>query len=43
MPLIVATLQGELIGALEKGPMGNPAPPLVGINMGRYNNYCSSQ
>ena len=43
MPLIVATLQGELIGALEKGPMGNPAPPLVGINIAKaYNNYCSS-
>ena len=43
MPLIVATLQGELIGALEKGPMGNPAPLLVGIDIAKaYNNYCSS-
>ena len=43
MPLIVATLQGELIGALEKGPVGNPAPQLVGINIAKaYNNYCSS-
>lgn len=43
MPLIVATLQTELIAALEKGPAGNPAPPLVGINIAKaYNNYCSS-
>ena len=43
MPLIVATLQSELISALEKGPAGNPAPPLVGINIAKaYNNYCSS-
>ena len=33
MPLLAATLQGEVRGAWEKGPMGNPAPPLVGINI----------
>ena len=31
MPLIMPTLQSELIGIYEKGPSGNPAPPLVGI------------
>ena len=43
MPLVVGTLQGELISALEKGPSGNPAPPLVGIDIAKaYNNYCST-
>ena len=43
MPLVVGTLQGELISALEKGPAGNPAPPLVGIDIAKaYNNYCST-
>ena len=31
MPLIMPTLQSELIGIYEKGPAGNPAPPLVAI------------
>jgi len=31
MPLLMPTLQSELIGIYEKGPSGNPAPPLVGI------------
>ena len=31
MPLLIPTLQSELIGIYEKGPSGNPAPPLVGI------------
>ena len=31
MPLIMPTLQSELISIFEKGPAGNPAPPIVGI------------
>ena len=31
MPLLMPTLQSELISVFEKGPAGNPAPPLVGI------------
>ena len=43
MPLIVATLQAELIGLYEKGPTGNPSPQLVGLNTAKaYMNYCST-
>ena len=43
MPLIVATLQAELIGVYEKGPTGNPSPQLVGLNTAKaYMNYCST-
>jgi len=31
MPLLLPTLQAELISIYEKGPMGNPTPPIVGI------------
>jgi hypothetical protein len=31
MPLLMPTLQSELIGIYEKGPARNPAPPLVAI------------
>tara|TARA_Y100000004_G_C8954024_1_gene429925 strand:- start:2762 stop:3253 length:492 start_codon:yes stop_codon:yes gene_type:complete len=43
MPLIIGTLQSELISIFEKGPSGNPAPQLVGIKVGQaYQNYCST-
>ena len=43
MPLILPTLQGELINIYEKGPSGNPAPSVVGINTAKaYLNYCST-
>ena len=43
MPLILPTLQGELIAALDKGPKGNPTPELVGQDIGKaYFNYCSA-
>ena len=43
MPLIVATLQAELIVVYEKGPTGNPSPQLVGLNTAKaYMNYCST-
>ena len=42
MPLIVATLQSELIGILEK-PNGNPAPVTVGMDIAKaYLNFCSA-
>ena len=42
MPLVVATLQAELTGALEKGPAGNPSPQLVGLDIAKaFNNFCS--
>ena len=31
MPLLMPTLQAELISIFEKGPAGNPAPPLVAL------------
>ena len=43
MPLIVGTLQSELIAALDKGPAGNPSPQLVGLDIAKaYMNYCST-
>jgi len=43
MPLVVATLQGELIDIYEKGPKGNPAPQIVGLKTAKaYMNYCSA-
>ena len=43
MPLILPTLQSELISVYEKGPSGNPSPQLVGINTAKaYMNYCST-
>jgi len=43
MPLILPTLQLELIGILEKGPKGNPDPKLVGQDIGKaYMNYVSA-
>jgi hypothetical protein len=43
MPLIVGTLQGELIAALDKGPAGNPSPQLVGLDIAKaYMNFCST-
>ena len=43
MPLILPTLQGDLINIFEKGPTGNPTPSLVGIKTGQaYLTYCSS-
>ena len=40
MPLVVATLQAELISIYEKGPAGNPAPPVVGIKTAKaYNTF----
>tara|TARA_R110000744_G_scaffold109531_1_gene206931 strand:- start:129 stop:620 length:492 start_codon:yes stop_codon:yes gene_type:complete len=31
MPLLLPVLQADLVSIYEKGPAGNPAPPLVGI------------
>ena len=43
MPLILPTLQLELIGILEKGPKGNPDPKLVGQDIAKaYMNYVSA-
>tara|TARA_Y100000310_G_C20485712_1_gene716768 strand:+ start:162 stop:653 length:492 start_codon:yes stop_codon:yes gene_type:complete len=43
MPLVAATLQGELVDIYEKGKQGNPTPALVGIKTGKaYMNYCSA-
>ena len=43
MPLVVATLQGELIDIYEKGPKGNPAPQIVGLKTAKaYMNFCSA-
>ena len=43
MPLILPTLQGELISIFEKGPAGNPSPSLVGMQVGKaYMTYCST-
>jgi|TARA_B100001778_G_C18591626_1_gene632549 hypothetical protein len=43
MPLILPTLQGDLINIFEKGPTGNPTPSLVGIKTGQaYLTYCST-
>jgi hypothetical protein len=40
MPLLLPTLQSELISVFEKGPSGNPAPPLVGVKTAQaYLNY----
>ncbi len=41
MPLIVATLQTELVGIFDK-PKGNPVPTPVAMNIAKaYLNYCS--
>ena len=40
MPLLLPTLQSELISVYDKGPSGNPAPALVGIKTAQaYLNY----
>jgi len=40
MPLILPTLQADLISVYEKGPAGNPAPPVVGIKTAKaYNTF----
>ena len=42
MPLIVATLQAELVGIFEK-PKGNPVPTPVAMDIAKaYLNYCSA-
>ena len=42
MPLVVATLQSELIGIFDK-PKGNPVPTPVAMNVAKaYMNYCSA-
>ena len=39
MPLIVATLQAELVGIFEK-PKGNPVPTPVAMDLAKaFNNY----
>tara|TARA_Y100000310_G_scaffold143384_1_gene142757 strand:- start:620 stop:1111 length:492 start_codon:yes stop_codon:yes gene_type:complete len=41
MPLVVASLQAELIGELEKGPAGNASPQLVALGIAKaFNNFC---
>ena len=41
MPLVVATLQTELVGIFDK-PKGNPVPTPVAMNIAKaYLNYCS--
>ena len=43
MPLILPTLQSELINIYEKGPAGNPSPQVVGLKTAQaYNTYCST-
>lgn len=43
MPLILGTLQGELISLYETGITGNPSPQLVGIKTAQaYLNYVST-
>lgn len=43
MPLILPTLQTDLINIYEKGPAGNPSPQLVGVKTAQaYNTYCST-
>lgn len=43
MPLILPTLQADLISIYEKGPTGNPAPPVVGIKTAKaYNTFLQS-
>ena len=43
MPLIVGTLQSELIAAIDKGPSGNPSGTLVGLDIAKaYMNICST-
>jgi len=43
MPLILPSLQSEMVSIFEKGPAGNPSPQVVGIKTGQaYFNYCSS-
>ena len=43
MPLIVGTLQSELIAAIDKGPSGNPSGTLVGLDIAKaYMNFCST-
>ena len=40
MPIVAATLQGELIDIYEKGPKGNPSPQIVGLKTAKaYLNY----
>ena len=42
MPLIVATLQSELIGIFEKSK-GNPVPTPVAMDVAKaYLNFCSA-
>ena len=42
MPLIVATLQGELVGIFDK-PKGNPVPTPVAMDVAKaYLNFCSA-
>ena len=42
MPLIVATLQSELVSIFDK-PSGNPVPTPVAMNVAKaYMNYCSA-
>ena len=41
MPLVVASLQAELVGELEKGPAGNESPQIVGLGIAKaFNNFC---
>ena len=41
MPLVVASLQAELVGELEKGPAGNASPQIVGLGIAKaFNNFC---
>ena len=43
MPLILPSLQSELIDIFNKGKKGNPDPNLVGIDIGKaYFNYVSA-
>ena len=43
MPLILPSLQSELIDIFNKGKKGNPDPNLVGIKIGKaYMNYVSA-
>ena len=43
MPLILPSLQSELVDTFNKGKKGNPDPLLVGIDIGKaYMNYVSA-
>ena len=40
MPLILPTLQADMISIYEKGPSGNPSPPIIAVKTAKaYNTF----